>query len=46
METDHNVRLTSAEIGQLWSSYMADTMSNCVLRYFNEKLEDTEIRNR
>ncbi len=44
MQTDHNVRLTSAEIGQLWSSYMADTMSNCVLNYLLNSIEDSEVR--
>lgn len=43
MKTDHNIRLTSAELANLWSSYMSDSMAICVLKYFIEKVEDTEI---
>jgi hypothetical protein len=43
-EIEHNVRLTSAEIANLWSSYMSDSMAKCVLRYFLEKVEDTQIK--
>ncbi|PWK05389.1 DUF3231 family protein [Tumebacillus permanentifrigoris] len=41
--TEHNIRLTSAEIGHLWSLYISDTMSVCTLGYFLKKLEDAEI---
>lgn len=44
METKHNIRLTSAEISNLWSSYVLDSMAVCVLRYFLEKVEDSEIK--
>jgi spore coat protein CotF len=44
METKRNIRLTSAEIGNLWISYMSDSMAICVLKYFLEKVEDSEIR--
>jgi hypothetical protein len=44
VETTHNIRLTSAEIANLWSTYMSDCMAECVLKYFLEKVEDTEIR--
>jgi hypothetical protein len=44
METEHNIRLTSTEISALWSSYMANSMAVCVLKYFLEKVEDTQIR--
>lgn len=33
-ETQHNIRLTSAEIAQLWSTYMNDSLARCALRYF------------
>jgi hypothetical protein len=42
--TEHNIRLTAAEIGNLWSTYMTDSMSICVLKYFIAKNQDTEIR--
>lgn len=40
----HNIRLTSAEMATLWSTYVNDSMSKCVLRYFVNKAEDLEIR--
>jgi len=43
MITEHNVRLTSAEIFYLWASYMNDTMAICIMKYFLEKVEDAEI---
>lgn len=43
MKTDHNIRLTSAELANLWSSYMSDSMAICVFKYFMEKVEDTEV---
>ncbi|MEW9673623.1 DUF3231 family protein [Ammoniphilus sp. 3BR4] len=42
-KTEHNIRLTSSEIGNLWSTYMTDSMSVCVLKYFIAKTQDTEI---
>lgn len=42
--TEHNIRLTSAEIGNLWSTYMTDSMSACVLKYFIAKTQDKEIQ--
>jgi hypothetical protein len=44
VETAHNIRLTSAEIGNLWIQYMADSLAVCTLKYFQQKTEDTEIR--
>lgn len=43
-KTKHHIRLTSAEISNLWTTYMNNTMSKCVLSYFLSKVEDTEIR--
>lgn len=43
MQTEHNIRLTSPEIASLWTAYMNNSMSNCVLKYFKEKTQDTEI---
>lgn len=39
----HNPRLTSAEIANLWSQYMNDSMAACVVRYYLEKVEDKDI---
>jgi hypothetical protein len=44
MQSENNIKLTSAEISQLWSAYMNDSLSICVLTYFLEKAEDPEIR--
>jgi len=43
-QTEHNLRLTSAELAFLWSNYQADSLSSCVLKYFLEKVEDKEIK--
>jgi spore coat protein CotF len=43
MKTAHNIRLTTAEMANLWTSYMSDSMAICVLKYFMEKVEDREI---
>lgn len=43
MKTRHNIRLTSSEITQLWAAYMNDSLAVCVLEYFVNKVEDTEI---
>ncbi|MFC0560453.1 hypothetical protein [Halalkalibacter alkalisediminis] len=32
-EVSHHVRLTSAEIANLWSQYLNDSMAICVLRH-------------
>ncbi|WP_209124721.1 DUF3231 family protein [Alkalihalobacillus sp. BA299] len=37
-------KLTSAELGNLWVSFMEDSMAICVLQYFLQKVEDEEVR--
>ena len=37
-------RLTSGEISQLWSQYMNDSASICVMTYFLQKVEDKDIK--
>jgi hypothetical protein len=44
MQTENNIKLTSAEISGLWTAYMHDSLSICVLKYYLEKAEDPEIR--
>ncbi|WP_186578105.1 DUF3231 family protein [Aquibacillus kalidii] len=41
---EHNIQLTSAEIGSLWSNYMTDSSALPVLKYFNAVVEDSEIK--
>jgi hypothetical protein len=45
MEKEHgNIKLTSAEISQIWGAYMNDSLSSCMLNYFIGIVEDGEIR--
>ncbi|MDW8801870.1 DUF3231 family protein [Clostridium sp. A1-XYC3] len=46
MNTSHdieNIRLTAAEIGELWSTYMNNSASKCLLSYFINKVKDPNI---
>ncbi|MFK7691642.1 DUF3231 family protein [Paenibacillus sp. HJGM_3] len=43
-ETEHSIRITSPEMGSLWSAYLNDTMAICVTKHMLEKVEDTEIK--
>lgn len=40
---DKKVKLTAAELGYLWSTYIADSMSLCVINYFLVHIEDEDI---
>jgi hypothetical protein len=47
MEVSHDIatiRLTAGEIGELWTSYVYDSMSRCVISYFVNKCTDKDIR--
>jgi hypothetical protein len=44
MEINHDTRLSSAEISQIWAAYQNDTLTVCVLRYFLTHVEDNDIR--
>jgi len=44
MEAKTDIRLTSAEIGALWTTYMNDTLAVCSLKYFIEKVKDTDVK--
>jgi hypothetical protein len=44
MQSENTIKLTSAEISGLWTAYMNDSLSICVLKYFLEKAENSEIR--
>jgi hypothetical protein len=41
---NQQINLTSSEIAPLWLGYLDDSMANCMLRYFLNKVEDQEIR--
>ncbi|KKK36378.1 hypothetical protein WQ57_19550 [Mesobacillus campisalis] len=38
------IKLTSAELSYLWNTYLADSMSVCVFKYFLQHIEDVEIK--
>ncbi|MEH7237133.1 DUF3231 family protein [Bacillus sp. JJ1562] len=40
----HNVRLSSAEIGGLWTTFMQGGMNVCLIKYFLHHLHDEEIK--
>jgi hypothetical protein len=40
----HTARLSSAEIGGLWATYILESMSVCLLKYFVYYCEDEEIK--
>ena len=37
-------KLTSAEMGKLWVTYVGNTMAKCVLRYYLQHIEDQDIK--
>lgn len=43
-EKNHHFELTSAEIANLWTQYMNDTLSICVLTHSLEKMKDPDIK--
>lgn len=43
-EVNHNVELTSAELANLWTQYINDTSSICILSHSIEKAKDDDIR--
>jgi len=44
MMNEGNIHLTSAEIGSLWTGYMQDSMSKCVLSFMLKHIEDQDIK--
>ncbi len=42
--TKNHIQLTSAEIAIIWTAYMNDSMSKCVLNYFQHIVGDKDIR--
>ncbi|TCP19708.1 uncharacterized protein DUF3231 [Scopulibacillus darangshiensis] len=43
MEQIHNAKLTAAEIAEIWSTYLNDSMLYCVLQHFFKTVKDPEI---
>ncbi|WP_079528198.1 DUF3231 family protein [Halobacillus hunanensis] len=44
MTIDQNIKLTSAELSQLWSAYLNDTLAICEIEYYLKTVEDEEIK--
>jgi len=44
-KTNVTERLTSAEIGKLWATYMGNSMAKCILSYYLQHVEDENIKN-
>lgn len=44
IETEHHIKLMSAEVANLWTSYMSDTMAVCTLGFFLSHVQDQETR--
>ncbi|MDQ0257235.1 hypothetical protein J2S74_004693 [Evansella vedderi] len=44
MENTKDQALTSAELSQLWQTYMGDTSQICVLSYFANTVENSDIK--
>ncbi|MFZ5645337.1 MAG: DUF3231 family protein [Bacillota bacterium] len=44
LEAKQNIRLTSAELANLWAAYMNSSLKKCFVKYFLAKVEDAEIR--
>ncbi|MFD1361059.1 DUF3231 family protein [Lentibacillus salinarum] len=43
-EHQQHIKLNSAELSDLWSNYMGDSMFSCVFEHFLEVVEDDEIK--
>ncbi|WP_261300736.1 DUF3231 family protein [Paenibacillus andongensis] len=43
-KTKMDEKLTSAEVGKLWATYIGNSMAKCVLSYFLQNIEDQEIK--
>jgi len=44
VKSDVSDELTSAEIGKLWATYMGNSMSKCILKYYLRHVEDPDIK--
>jgi hypothetical protein len=44
VETEQTIRLTSAELANLWAAYMNSSLKKSFVQYFLAKVEDKDIR--
>ena len=43
-KTESTEKLTSAEMGKLWATYMGNSMGKCIISYFLKHVENHEIK--
>lgn len=43
-KTNPGEKLTSAEMGKLWATYMGNSMSKCILSYYLQHVDDQDIK--
>lgn len=43
-KTNTSEKLTSAEMGKLWATYMGNSMATCLLKYYLQHVEDKDIK--
>ncbi|MED3552660.1 DUF3231 family protein [Cytobacillus praedii] len=43
-KTNTTEKLTSAELGKLWATYMGNSMGKCILSYYLQHVEDEDIK--
>ncbi|MBX9975968.1 DUF3231 family protein [Cytobacillus firmus] len=43
-KTNVTEKLTSAEMGKLWATYMGNSMAKCILSYYHQHVEDKNIK--
>jgi hypothetical protein len=43
-KTEHKIKLTAAEVANIWTSYLNDTMAVCIIDRFLAQIEDREIK--
>jgi len=41
---EHNIPLTAGEVSALWTTYMSNSLSRCVLKHFAATVEDAQVR--
>lgn len=44
MEVEHNVRLVSSELANLWTQYMNDSLAICFINHSLETVQDKDVR--
>ena len=43
-QVEHSTRLTSTELGNLWTTYMNYSAISCFMKHFNQNVEDKDVQ--